>query len=208
VTRLDDRERRISLWAAGFGALSAVVFYAPYVRFLAAWVLASIGLAMSGLLALAARRRSRLLTSLAAVLLGFGPWGFAYIVGLPYMVLAGWLTYRGAKMRTAMAEAASRRPVRDREPEDEAVEATAKEEPAKEKPAKEPRAKDKPVKDPAAEKPAEEKPAEEKPTQEKPTRERRFRVRAARGKKPAKPAPGKPAGRVANKRYTPPGGRR
>lgn len=52
---------------------------------------------MAGFLGAAAWRRSRLFTGLAAVLLAFGPWSAAWLLGLPYMVLAGWLAVRGAK---------------------------------------------------------------------------------------------------------------
>ncbi|MDP8976254.1 MAG: hypothetical protein M3N28_07820 [Actinomycetota bacterium] len=102
MTRLDERERRVALWAAGFGAVSAVALYAPaFGEFTAAIVLALVGVAMAGLLALASRSGSRLFTCLAAGLLGIGPWGYAYIIGLPFILLAGWLMFRDANARRA-----------------------------------------------------------------------------------------------------------
>lgn len=115
VVRLDDREQRIAYWAAGLGALSAVVFYAPgFDDFYQAWVLAIVGVAMGGLLALASRSRSRLLTCLAAVLLGFGPWGFAYVIGLPFLVLAGWLLWRGKQEQATRPRPPTRRKAQPR----------------------------------------------------------------------------------------------
>ena len=132
VTRLDGREQRFALWAAGFGAVSAVAFYAPaFDEFTAAIVLALIGVAMAGLLALASRSGNRLFTCIAAGLLGVGPWGYAYIIGLPFLVLAGWLLYRDANARRAAKGSWSReRPPREKQ----ADVGPAKEESATEKP--------------------------------------------------------------------------
>ncbi|MDQ3680672.1 MAG: hypothetical protein M3378_09065 [Actinomycetota bacterium] len=100
MTRLDEREQRITRWAAAVAAVAAVTLYAPaFSDHVAAVVLALLGVVMAGLLALASRSGSRLLTCLAAAVLGIGPWGFAYIIGLPFMVLATWLLFRGAKAR-------------------------------------------------------------------------------------------------------------
>ncbi len=116
MTRLDERERRVALWAAGFGAVSAVALYAPaFDDFTAAIVLALVGVAMAGLLALASRSGSRLFTCLAAGLLGIGPWGYAYIIGLPFILLAGWLMFRNANARrTAGGRPAKERPVKEK----------------------------------------------------------------------------------------------
>ncbi len=129
MTRLDGREKRVALWAAGFGAVSSVAFYAPaFDEFTAAIVLALVGLAMAGLLALTSRSGSRLFTCIAAGLLGIGPWGYAYIIGLPFLILAGWLLYRDANARRAQRETRVReRPVKEK-PE--------KERPPKERPIK------------------------------------------------------------------------
>lgn len=94
---LDDREQRYAYLAAGFGALVSVALWAPSFHAAAGVALAGIGVAMSGLLALAARRRSRLLTGAAAVLLSFGPWGYLWLVGLPFLVLAAWLVLRAPR---------------------------------------------------------------------------------------------------------------
>lgn len=133
MTRLDERERRVTLWAAGFGAVSAVALYAPaFGEFTAAIVLALVGVVMAGLLALASRAGSRLFTCLAAGLLGIGPWGYVYIIGLPFFLLAGWLMFRDANARRARGG----RP--------------AKERPVKEKPVRKKRVKEKKVVDQAA----------------------------------------------------------
>lgn len=94
---LDDREQRYAYLAAGFGALASVALWAPGFDKAAGVLWAGIGVAMSGLLALAARRRSRLLTGAAAVLLFFGPWGYLLLVGLPFLVLAAWLVLRAPR---------------------------------------------------------------------------------------------------------------
>ena len=117
MTRLDEREKRVALWAAGFGAVSAVAFYAPaFDEFSAAVVLALVGVVMAGLLVLASRSGGRLFTCLAAGLLGIGPWGYAYIIGLPFFLLAGWLMFRDANARrTAGGRPAKERPVREKQ---------------------------------------------------------------------------------------------
>ena len=94
---LDDREQRYAYVAAGLGAAVSVALWAPAFDEGAGLALAAIGAAMSALLAGAARRRSRLLTVGAALLLSFGPWGFAWIVGLPYLVLGTWLVVRAPR---------------------------------------------------------------------------------------------------------------
>jgi hypothetical protein len=85
---LDDREQRWALWGAGAGAVAFIAYWAPSFNRLPAVQLALIGCAMAAALALAARRRSRLMTGLAAMLVGFGPWGGVWPLGLPYLMLA------------------------------------------------------------------------------------------------------------------------
>jgi len=120
VTPLDEREKRFARWAAGFGAVSAVAFYAPGFDESAGLVLAFVGVAMAGLLVMATRSGSRLFTCLAAGLLGIGPWGYAYIIGLPFILLAGWLISRDAVARrlargsTVRERPAKENAVRDR----------------------------------------------------------------------------------------------
>lgn len=94
---LDDREQRYAYLGAGLGAAMSVALWAPSFDEWAGVMLAGIGVAMSGLLALAARRRSRLFTGGAAVLLSFGPWGYAWLIGLPFLVLAVWLVLRAPR---------------------------------------------------------------------------------------------------------------
>lgn len=109
---LDDRERRMALTGAAVAAAASVALYAPSFRTPAAVALAAIGVAMAGLLALAARARSRVLTGTAAVVVAFGPWGYAWLVGLPYFVLAGWLLFRGPRLAPAGGGGRARRAAR------------------------------------------------------------------------------------------------
>lgn len=114
MTPLDEREKRFARWAAGFGAVSAVAFYAPGFDESAGLVLAFVGVAMAGLLVMATRSGSRLFTCLAAGLLGIGPWGYAYIIGLPFILLAGWLISRDAvARRTARGSTVRERPAKE-----------------------------------------------------------------------------------------------
>lgn len=99
MKRLDDREQRIAYWAAALGAAVSVALWAPEFDKGAAVALAGIGLIMAALLSLAARSRSRLWTCVAAGLLAFGPWGMAWVLGLPYLALVGWLTLRSPRLR-------------------------------------------------------------------------------------------------------------
>lgn len=107
MSRLDDRERRYALAAAATGAVAAVVIWIPFFNQSSGVLLAVIGVLLSGLLAVAARSRRRLATGLMAVLLAFGPWGGAWVIGFPFLCLAAWLLLRGS--REAAEEAARRR---------------------------------------------------------------------------------------------------
>lgn len=99
VSALDPKEQRYAYVAAGMGAAASVALWAPAFDERAGIALGAIGVAMAALLAAAARRRSRLLTGVASVLLAFGPWGMAWLIGLPYLVLASWLALRAPKIR-------------------------------------------------------------------------------------------------------------
>lgn len=114
MSGLDAREQRYSYRLAGFAAVASLALWAPEFDERAGIALAGIGVSMAGLLAAAAWRRSRLLTGVAAVLLAFGPWGLAWLIGLPYLVLAGWLAVRGA--RKAGADPVAPRPPREPRP--------------------------------------------------------------------------------------------
>jgi hypothetical protein len=54
------------------------------------WV-AAIGVGLGLFLALASVRGHRALMAVAAFVTGFGPWGFAYIFGAPYLAFAAFL---------------------------------------------------------------------------------------------------------------------
>lgn len=94
---LDDQEHRWALWGAGFAGVAFIAYWAPAFDRLAGLQLALIGVAMAAGLALATRKRSRLLTGLAAMLVGFGPWGGIWILGLPYLVLAARLALKAQR---------------------------------------------------------------------------------------------------------------
>ncbi len=99
VNRLDDREVKVSLYAAALAAATFVALWVALDFTRPATILGAVGLVLAGLLAMAARSRSRILTGVAAVVLGYGPWGRAFILGLPYVALAAWLFFRGARAR-------------------------------------------------------------------------------------------------------------
>ncbi len=99
VTRLSDKEQRYASYGVVWAALWSVVLWAPSFDEKAAVALAGIGLAMAFLLAVAARRRQRLFTGLACILLAFGPWGMAWVLGLPFLLLAAWLALKSNRLR-------------------------------------------------------------------------------------------------------------
>ncbi len=99
VSALDPKEQRYAYAAAGLGAAASVALWAPAFDERAGIALGAIGVAMAALLAAAARRRSRLLAGVASVLLAFGSWGMAWLIGLPYLVLASWLALRAPRVR-------------------------------------------------------------------------------------------------------------
>lgn len=116
---LGDREQRFAYYAAAFGALASVGLWAPSFDTSTGIALAGIGLFMSGFLAVTARSRKRLATGLASVLLSFGPWSMAWVVGLPFLALTGFLMLksglfqpRPARETDGTAEVAAR-PVRE-----------------------------------------------------------------------------------------------
>lgn len=96
---LDDREQRYAYTGVGLAAAVSVALWAPAYDEQAALALSGIGLVMSFLLAVAAKRRHRLFTGLACVLLAFGPWGMAWVVGLPYLMFAAWLALKSNRLQ-------------------------------------------------------------------------------------------------------------
>lgn len=96
VKRLDDREQRYAYVGAALAVAVSVALWATSFDTSSALALAGIGLVMAALLGGAASRRNRLLTVLASVLLAFGPWGMAWVAGLPFIVLAARLALRSA----------------------------------------------------------------------------------------------------------------
>jgi hypothetical protein len=70
--------------------------------FAVAWrdtiAVAAIGVALAAVLASGAVARNRAVMALGAFLTGFGPWGFAYILGAPYLALAAFLLWRAKRL--------------------------------------------------------------------------------------------------------------
>lgn len=98
MRRLDDREQRYAYIGVGVAAFVSVALWAPRFDEGAAVALSGIGMFMALLLAVAAKRRHRLFTGLACILLAFGPWGMAWVVGLPYLMLAAWLSLKSRRL--------------------------------------------------------------------------------------------------------------
>jgi hypothetical protein len=61
------------------------------------WV-AAIGVTLALFLALASVRGHRAFMAIASFLTGFGPWGFAYIFGAPYLAFAAFLLWRANRL--------------------------------------------------------------------------------------------------------------
>jgi len=102
VKRLTDKEQRYAYIGAAFAAFVSVALWAPSYDEWAGVALSAIGVVMALLLAVAALRRQRLFTGLACVLLAFGPWAMAWVVGLPYLVLAAWLALKSNRLPSPM----------------------------------------------------------------------------------------------------------
>ncbi len=98
MTRLSDREHRYASYGVAWAVLWSVVVWAPSFDERAAVALCGIGLAMAFLLAIAVKRRQRLFTGLACILLAFGPWGMAWVIGLPFLLLAAWLALKSNRL--------------------------------------------------------------------------------------------------------------
>lgn len=99
MKRLSDKEQRYAYYGVAWGAVWSVLLWAPSYDEQAAVALSGIGLVMAGLLALAARRGQRLFSGLACILLAFGPWGMAWVIGLPYLAMAGWLALKSNRLQ-------------------------------------------------------------------------------------------------------------
>jgi hypothetical protein len=95
VNPLDQREVRLATRGAIVAAAGFVALYATTGFSDVAYVVgAAIGVAVAGLLFLAARSGRRMLTGLAALAVGLGPWGGAWVLGAPFLLLGGWLLFR------------------------------------------------------------------------------------------------------------------
>ncbi|MGH9149505.1 MAG: hypothetical protein ACRD0F_04110 [Acidimicrobiales bacterium] len=101
-----DEQRWARRMAVG-GAILFVLLFQPAAADArgARLALAGIGVAFCALLYFAAWRGSRVFAGLAAFLVAFGPWSFAWILGLPYLVLATWMAMRARRAIKATAAA-------------------------------------------------------------------------------------------------------
>lgn len=96
---MDNREQRYAYVGVGLAIVASVALWAPAFGERSGMALAGIGLVMAALLGLAAKQRSRFFTGLACVLLAFGPWGMAWVIGLPYLMLAAWITLKSPRFQ-------------------------------------------------------------------------------------------------------------
>jgi hypothetical protein len=59
---------------------------------------AALGVALASVLAVGAIVRNRAVMAIGAFITAFGPWGFAYIFGAPYLALAAFLLWRANRL--------------------------------------------------------------------------------------------------------------
>jgi len=59
---------------------------------------ALLGIAFAAVLATGAILRNRAVMAIGAFLTGFGPWGFAYVFGAPYLGFAAFLLWRANRL--------------------------------------------------------------------------------------------------------------
>ena len=112
MKQLDDRERRsVFMGVLAMFVLVPVLWGAGALddNSLAAQRALMLGL-YAACMAFGAWKRSRILTGFAIILLGFGPWGRAWAVGMPYILLGMWLWFRG---KPSPEEIEERRKARD-----------------------------------------------------------------------------------------------
>lgn len=114
---LDASERRLGFAAAALATVAVAVIWVPRLGQHAVKGQASagealgIGLAMAVLIAWAAFLKRRWILAFAALYVGFlGPWSKDFIVGAPFVALAGWLIIRGNRARSAARAATAAEP--------------------------------------------------------------------------------------------------
>jgi hypothetical protein len=114
VNPLDQRQRQITLAAAGLAAVVVLAIWIPqlgdHVRKGQTTPLLALisGLILAGLLASSLLINKRYIVGLAALFLAFiGPWGNYPLLAIPYAGLAGWLVITAG--RQARDEAAKKR---------------------------------------------------------------------------------------------------
>jgi hypothetical protein len=109
---LDQRQRQVTLAAAGLAAVAVLAIWIPQLgahvaknKTTPSLALAS-GLILSGLLASSLLINKRYIVGLAALFVAFlGPWGSYAILGIPYALLAGWLVITAGRQAREEAEA-------------------------------------------------------------------------------------------------------
>jgi hypothetical protein len=115
---LDDRQQRWAYIGAAVAALAFVGGRIPDFPTSVAFLASGLGLLMAALLWYAARRRSVVMTGIAAFLISFGPWTpLTWMLGAFYIAGGGLLMFRASKAAGATREPrAPRRPRKEPEP--------------------------------------------------------------------------------------------
>lgn len=115
IDRLDPRERMFSFAGSGLAAVFAVVIYVvetndKHFRLkkgqLTPQTILILGLVFAGLLLVATLVARRAPVGFVALFTFFTFGTYSYVIGLPFLVLAGWVLYRSYKIQKEAAAAA------------------------------------------------------------------------------------------------------
>lgn len=98
MKQLPASEQRWAFLAAGLATAVCLAFLVVNLGTPAAVGVSGIGIVSAGLLAVAAKRGSRLSTGVGATVLALVP-SPAWVVGLPYLMVFGWFTLRASRAK-------------------------------------------------------------------------------------------------------------
>lgn len=98
MKHLPESEQRWAFLAAGLATAVCLAFLVINLDKSAAVGVSGIGIVSAGLLAVAAKRGSRLSTGVGATVLALVP-SPAWVVGLPYLMVFGWFTLRASRAK-------------------------------------------------------------------------------------------------------------